>query len=100
MSVKQTAEYLNMSVPWVYREAPRPGLVPYRFGCGPDAKLQFRVVLRWLDAVAGVLVVEAEPVGVQEDRPKPVEGVDCVARRFADPGWSIRPLSWEETLVA
>ncbi|MET8626656.1 hypothetical protein ABZW30_23340 [Kitasatospora sp. NPDC004669] len=41
MSVKQTASYLNMSVAWVYREAPRVGLVPYRFGSGRNAKLQF-----------------------------------------------------------
>ncbi|WP_328940896.1 helix-turn-helix domain-containing protein [Streptomyces sp. NBC_00250] len=43
MSAKETAEYLNMSVPWVYREAARAGLVPYRFGCGRNAKLQFKV---------------------------------------------------------
>ncbi|MGK4579581.1 helix-turn-helix domain-containing protein [Kitasatospora sp. HPMI-4] len=43
MSVKETAEYLNMSVPWVYREAPRVGLAPYRFGHGRNAKLQFKV---------------------------------------------------------
>ncbi|WP_329486625.1 helix-turn-helix domain-containing protein [Kitasatospora sp. NBC_01246] len=43
MSVKETAEYLNMSVAWVYREAPRVGLVPYRFGVGRNGKLQFKV---------------------------------------------------------
>ncbi len=43
MSVKETAKYLNMSVPWVYREAVRAGLVPYRFGSGRNAKLQFKV---------------------------------------------------------
>ncbi|MFD8321637.1 helix-turn-helix domain-containing protein [Kitasatospora purpeofusca] len=43
MSVKETAEYLNMSVPWVYREAARAGLVPYRFGYGRNGKLQFKV---------------------------------------------------------
>lgn len=43
MSVKQTAEYLNMSATWVYREALRVGLVPYRFGAGRNAKLQFKV---------------------------------------------------------
>lgn len=43
MDVKQTAEYLNMSVPWVYREAPRPGLPTYRFGRGRNAKIQFKV---------------------------------------------------------
>ncbi len=50
MDVKQTAEYLNMSVPWVYREAPRLGLIPYKFGRGRNAKIQFRVseVQSWL----------------------------------------------------
>ncbi|MFB7124594.1 helix-turn-helix domain-containing protein [Kitasatospora sp. NPDC056273] len=43
MTVKQTAELLNMSVQWVYREAPRAGLAPYRFGSGRNAKLQFKV---------------------------------------------------------
>ncbi|MFJ4795130.1 helix-turn-helix transcriptional regulator [Kitasatospora purpeofusca] len=43
MGVKEIAEYLNMSVPWVYREAARLGLVPNRFGCGRNAKLQFKV---------------------------------------------------------
>ncbi|MGC0314900.1 helix-turn-helix transcriptional regulator [Kitasatospora acidiphila] len=43
MSVKQTAEYLNMSVAWVYREATAAGLVPYRFGSGRNAKLQFKI---------------------------------------------------------
>ncbi|MFE2408043.1 helix-turn-helix domain-containing protein [Kitasatospora sp. NPDC059408] len=43
MSVRQAAEYLNMSVAWVYREAQRVGLVPYRFGAGANAKLQFKV---------------------------------------------------------
>lgn len=43
MSAKETAKYLNMSVPWVYREAVRAGLVPYRFGSGRNVKLQFKV---------------------------------------------------------
>ncbi|MFE4975384.1 helix-turn-helix domain-containing protein [Kitasatospora sp. NPDC056651] len=43
MTVKQTAEHLNMSVQWVYREAAKVGLVPYRFGSGRNAKLQFKV---------------------------------------------------------
>lgn len=43
MTVKQTAEHLNMSVQWVYREAPKVGLIPYRFGSGRNAKLQFKV---------------------------------------------------------
>ncbi|MFJ6485875.1 MULTISPECIES: helix-turn-helix domain-containing protein [unclassified Streptomyces] len=43
MDVRETAEYLNMSVQWVYREAPRAGLAPYRFGAGRNAKIQFKV---------------------------------------------------------
>ncbi|WP_338693734.1 helix-turn-helix domain-containing protein [Streptomyces sp. Q6] len=43
MDVKETAEYLNMSVSWVYRDAPVLGLVPYKFGRGRNAKIQFRV---------------------------------------------------------
>lgn len=42
MNVKETAEYLNMSPTWVYRDAPKLGLVPYKFGRGRSAKLQFR----------------------------------------------------------
>lgn len=43
MDVRETAEYLNMSVAWVYREAPGLGLTPYKFGRGRNAKIQFRV---------------------------------------------------------
>ncbi|MGV9314565.1 helix-turn-helix domain-containing protein [Streptomyces sp. NPDC003691] len=43
MDVKETAEYLNMSVTWVYKEAPRAGLTPYKFGRGRNAKIQFKV---------------------------------------------------------
>ncbi|MFF2817872.1 helix-turn-helix transcriptional regulator, partial [Kitasatospora cineracea] len=43
MTVRETAEYLNMSIPWVYREAPRLGLAPYKFGDGTNAKLQFKI---------------------------------------------------------
>ncbi|MFI9366547.1 helix-turn-helix transcriptional regulator [Kitasatospora sp. NPDC053057] len=50
MDAKQIAEYLNMSVPWVYREAPRLGLTPYKFGRGRNAKIQFKVseVQAWI----------------------------------------------------
>lgn len=50
MSVRETAEYLNMSIPWVYREAPRLGLRPYRFGRGRNAKIQFNAaeVRAWI----------------------------------------------------
>ncbi|WP_344443104.1 hypothetical protein [Kitasatospora nipponensis] len=43
MDAKQTAEYLNMSLAWIYREAPRLGLTAYKFGRGRTAKLQFKV---------------------------------------------------------
>ncbi|MFC6067061.1 helix-turn-helix domain-containing protein [Streptomyces ochraceiscleroticus] len=43
MSVKETAEYLNMSVTWVYREAPKLGMAPYKFGRGRNAKVQFKL---------------------------------------------------------
>lgn len=43
MGVRETAEYLNMSVQWVYREAPHVGLAPYKFGRGRNAKIQFKV---------------------------------------------------------
>ena len=43
MDVRQAAEFLNMSTQWVYREAPRAGLVPYKFGRGRNAKIQFKV---------------------------------------------------------
>lgn len=50
MDARQTAECLNMSITWVYRDAPRMGLCPYKFGAGRNAKLQFKV--RDLDAWA------------------------------------------------
>ncbi|MFG2914982.1 helix-turn-helix domain-containing protein [Kitasatospora sp. NPDC048298] len=43
MDAKQTAEYLNMSLSWVYREAARAGLGSYRFGQGRNSKIQFKV---------------------------------------------------------
>ncbi|WP_327657096.1 helix-turn-helix transcriptional regulator [Streptomyces sp. NBC_00483] len=43
MDAKQTSEYLNMSVTWVYRDAPRLGLAAYKFGTGRNAKLQYKV---------------------------------------------------------
>ncbi|MGW0137566.1 helix-turn-helix domain-containing protein [Streptomyces calvus] len=42
MSVREVAEYLNVSASWVYRNASRSGLVPYRFGGGENAKIRFR----------------------------------------------------------
>ncbi|MFD8522749.1 helix-turn-helix domain-containing protein [Streptomyces capillispiralis] len=43
MSVREVAEYLNVSASWVYRNASRSGLVPYRFGGGGNAKIRFKV---------------------------------------------------------
>ncbi|MFD9967649.1 helix-turn-helix domain-containing protein [Streptomyces sp. NPDC059011] len=43
MGVRETAKYLNMSVAWVYKNANEHGLVPYKFGVGRNAKIQFRV---------------------------------------------------------
>ncbi|MFF2821311.1 helix-turn-helix transcriptional regulator [Kitasatospora cineracea] len=43
MDAKQTAEYLNVSLSWLYREATGVGLVPYKFGRGRNAKIQFKV---------------------------------------------------------
>ncbi|MDF6040887.1 helix-turn-helix domain-containing protein [Streptomyces sp. JH14] len=48
MDAKTTAEYLNMSISAVYRDA--LGLVPYKFGRGRNAKIQFKVseVMAWV----------------------------------------------------
>ncbi|MGW0818041.1 helix-turn-helix transcriptional regulator [Streptomyces viridiviolaceus] len=43
MNVKETAEYLNVSASWLYKNAVRSGLVMYRFGVGANAKIQFKV---------------------------------------------------------
>ncbi|MEV7121141.1 helix-turn-helix transcriptional regulator [Kitasatospora griseola] len=50
MDAKETAEYLNVSVSWLYREAPKAGLLAYRFGQGRNAKLQFKLseVQAWI----------------------------------------------------
>jgi excisionase family DNA binding protein len=42
MSVKEVAEYLNVSISWIYRSATHSGLVPYRFGNGANAKIRFK----------------------------------------------------------
>ncbi|MCF0085033.1 hypothetical protein B0E37_00068 [Streptomyces sp. MH192] len=34
MGESRAAEYLNVSLTWVYRDAPRPGLIPYKFWRG------------------------------------------------------------------
>ncbi len=50
MSVREVAEYLNVSTSWVYRNASQAGLIPYRFGVGANAKLRFKAseVYAWV----------------------------------------------------
>ncbi|MFJ5631695.1 helix-turn-helix domain-containing protein [Streptomyces goshikiensis] len=50
MTAKELAEHLNMSLVWVYREATRSGLTPYKFGTGRNAKIQFNMseVQTWI----------------------------------------------------
>ncbi|MFK0283082.1 helix-turn-helix domain-containing protein [Streptomyces sp. NPDC090499] len=43
MTIQETAEYLNVSTSWIYRNATRSGLTPYRFAAGTNAKIRFRV---------------------------------------------------------
>ncbi|WP_424852494.1 helix-turn-helix domain-containing protein [Streptomyces sp. SAI-170] len=42
MDVRETAEYLNVSVSWLYKNSARSGLVAYRFGAGSNAKIRFK----------------------------------------------------------
>ncbi|MEU6210140.1 helix-turn-helix domain-containing protein [Streptomyces sp. NPDC047023] len=50
MTAKELAAHLNMSLPWVYREARHAGLTPYKFGKGRNAKIQFKIseVQAWI----------------------------------------------------
>ncbi|MFH9819609.1 helix-turn-helix domain-containing protein [Streptomyces sp. NPDC017230] len=43
MDVKETAEYLNVSTSWLYKNSVHSGLVMYRFGAGVNAKIRFKV---------------------------------------------------------
>ncbi|SHM51611.1 hypothetical protein SAMN05216268_111270 [Streptomyces yunnanensis] len=51
MDAKQTAAFLNMSLTWIYRDAPKFGLRGYKFGRGKNAKIQYKKVdvLKWLE---------------------------------------------------
>ena len=51
MDAQQTAQFLNMSLTWIYRDAPRCGLKGYKLGGGRNAKLQFKTaeVIKWLE---------------------------------------------------
>ncbi|WP_375136638.1 helix-turn-helix domain-containing protein [Streptomyces sp. A244] len=42
MDVRETAEYLNVSISWLYKNSARSGLAVYRFGTGPNAKIRFK----------------------------------------------------------
>ncbi|MFF3501053.1 helix-turn-helix domain-containing protein [Streptomyces sp. NPDC003247] len=42
MSVRETATFLNVSASWIYKNAARAGLAPYKFGSGVNAKIRFR----------------------------------------------------------
>ncbi len=43
MDARETAEYLNVSISWLYKNSVRSGLATYRFGTGPNAKIRFKV---------------------------------------------------------
>lgn len=51
ISVRETAEYMNVSVSWIYKNAARSGLSPYRFGSGVNAKIRFKMseVEAWVE---------------------------------------------------
>ncbi|WP_079054892.1 helix-turn-helix domain-containing protein [Streptomyces neyagawaensis] len=43
MDLKETAEYLNVSASWLYKNARHSGLAIYRFGPGVNSKIRFEV---------------------------------------------------------
>ncbi|MFF3412499.1 helix-turn-helix domain-containing protein [Streptomyces sp. NPDC002742] len=43
MGVREAAEYLDVSVAWLYRNATRSGLIAYKFGVGRNAKIRFKI---------------------------------------------------------
>ncbi|MFF6880066.1 helix-turn-helix domain-containing protein [Streptomyces sp. NPDC012474] len=43
MDIRETAEFLNVSISWLYKNSTRSGLAFYRFGTGPNAKIRFKV---------------------------------------------------------
>ncbi|WP_406499689.1 helix-turn-helix domain-containing protein [Streptomyces sp. NBC_00846] len=55
-NVRETAEFLNMSVAWIYKNARRNGITPYRFGTGRNSKIHFNVseVEAWVKQQKGV----------------------------------------------
>ncbi|MEV5879650.1 helix-turn-helix domain-containing protein [Streptomyces sp. NPDC052101] len=56
MSVREVAKYLNVSTSWIYRNAARSGLTPYRFGAGTNAKIRFRAseIEAWVRQQSGM----------------------------------------------
>lgn len=51
MDCSELAEMLNMSISWVYREAPKLGLRGYKLGRGRNAKVLYKrsEVFKWLE---------------------------------------------------
>ncbi|WP_413254663.1 helix-turn-helix domain-containing protein [Streptomyces pseudovenezuelae] len=42
MGVREAADYLGVSVSWLYKNTTRLGIPVYRFGVGSNAKIRFR----------------------------------------------------------
>ncbi|MFB4193396.1 helix-turn-helix domain-containing protein [Streptomyces carpaticus] len=51
MDTSEVAMMLNMSMSWVYREAPKLGLKGYKLGRGRNAKILYKRtdVFKWLE---------------------------------------------------
>ncbi|GAA2313461.1 hypothetical protein Scani_79520 [Streptomyces caniferus] len=51
LTAKEAADFLNVSLTWIYRDAPKLGLTGYKFGRGKNAKLRFKYseVMKWLE---------------------------------------------------
>ncbi|MER7986461.1 helix-turn-helix domain-containing protein [Streptomyces noursei] len=51
LTVKEAADFLNVSLTWMYRDAPKLGLKGYKFGRGKNAKLRFKYgdLVKWLE---------------------------------------------------
>ncbi|MEU8781996.1 helix-turn-helix domain-containing protein [Streptomyces sp. NPDC048637] len=51
LTAKEAADFLNVSLTWMYRDAPKLGLTGYKFGRGRNAKLRFKYseVIKWLE---------------------------------------------------
>ncbi|MEV5506644.1 helix-turn-helix domain-containing protein [Streptomyces orinoci] len=51
LDARETALLLNVSLSWLYRDAPKQGLRGYKLGGGRNAKIKFKKtdVLKWLE---------------------------------------------------